>query len=101
MKRIFRAAAVAAALFALISGSARADDGVVPRRLEVAVCATLAQYPSDGGVKGILDALLSDGFSHKEAAEAVVYSVQEGCPGLWPVVQKFINDYSDNGTSIA
>ena len=69
-------------------------------RAEGAVCRTISNYPTIYGVKGILTAIeQQDGFTPYEAGEIVALSVEDACPQLVPVLEKFVAVYGGGGGS--
>lgn len=52
-----------------------------------AVCATISDYPSEGGVAGVLSVIIDDGFTPTEAANVVNASVAVYCPQWWSLLQ--------------
>lgn len=53
---------------------------------EVAVCATLDDYPSTAGVLGVADGIMDDGFTADNAIDIINASVMEYCPRHWPML---------------
>ena len=55
---------------------------------EQALCATLTEYRSLAGVKGVFDVLTTDeGFTPDSAVDVINASVQAYCPQHWPLLQ--------------
>jgi hypothetical protein len=52
-----------------------------------AVCKTIAKYPTEGGVAGVLQGVMSDGFGPVDAANIVNASVAVWCPEWWPLLE--------------
>jgi hypothetical protein len=52
-----------------------------------AVCKTITAYPSEAGVAGVLQGVISDGFGPVDAANIVNASVAVYCPQWWPLLQ--------------
>lgn len=52
-----------------------------------AVCTTLAEYPSYGGVLGIAEAISEDGFAPDDAVDVINESVLNYCDQYWPLLQ--------------
>lgn len=48
-----------------------------------AVCPVLSRYPSEGGVAGIRDGIMADGFASDSAIDIINASVSEYCPRHW------------------
>lgn len=86
---------IAAGLGALLvagTGVAKAD-GVLSNAEKAyvqayhnAICWTLDDYPSVGGVMGIASVIIDDGFSGDDAADIVNASVAGWCPRHWPLL---------------
>jgi hypothetical protein len=51
------------------------------------VCPVLADYPSAGGVLGVGEFLIEQGFAPDSAADIVNASVSAYCPEYWPLLQ--------------
>jgi hypothetical protein len=52
-----------------------------------AVCKTITAYPSEAGVAGVLQGVMSDGFGPVDAANIVNASVAVYCPQWWALLQ--------------
>jgi hypothetical protein len=52
-----------------------------------AVCAVIDQYPNVGGVLGVAQAIVADGFTQDSAADIINQSVLDDCPRHWPLLQ--------------
>jgi hypothetical protein len=65
-----------------------------------AVCKTIAKYPTEGGVAGVLQGVMSDGFGPVDAANIVNASVAVWCPEWWPLLQA-IGDHARAQNSIS
>jgi hypothetical protein len=71
-------------------------DGVIsePERRYIdlygpaAVCPTLAQFPTDAGVQGVIIAIYSDGWAIGDAADIVAASIAQFCPSF-TVLQRY------------
>lgn len=79
------------------TGVARADGYITPteaRYIAVnghVVCDVLDDYPSEAGVTGIMQAIVSDGFSADSSADIVNASVLENCPRFWVLLVEIGN----------
>ena len=83
-----------------LAGQAHADMGDAVA-IERAVCSTLSEYPSAAGVAGIGKALEEQGASSREAAEVIVLSVHDYCPGYMPLLERIAAQYGDSGEQVA
>jgi hypothetical protein len=86
-----------------VGGVARAD-GVTDYATHVApaVCATLEDYPTVGGVKGVLAGIMQDtGFGAYDAGRVVGYAVTLACPEHWSELNRFVAVYGGGGSQIA
>lgn len=72
---------------------------------EYAVCTTLSEYPTFGGVTGVGLAIVNDsGFTYGEAGEVLAIAVLDGCPEYGPLLQRWadsINSSSSIGGKVA
>ena len=53
---------------------------------EGAVCTTIDEYHSAGGVLGVAQAITKDGFSAGDAVDIINASVSVYCPRNWPLI---------------
>ena len=56
-------------------------------------CVVLSEYPSVGGLMGILDSAQEDGLTQRQAGEAVGESIATNCPEYGYLVRQFIARY--------
>lgn len=69
---------------------------------EQALCATLSEYRSLAGVKGIFDVLTTDeGFTPDSAVDVINASVQAFCPQHWPLLVAIGRAARGSGGSVA
>jgi len=52
-----------------------------------AVCPTIDEYPTPGGVMGVMQGIVQDGFTPDSAVDIINASVQQYCPSHWPLLQ--------------
>lgn len=62
------------------------DETVYVQAFAGAVCATLDDYPSLGGVMGVVAAIEEDGFAADDAVDIVNSSVANNCEQHWPLL---------------
>ena len=94
MKKLITIAAVIASLTFTPAANATPADQV-----GTLVCEIIDDNPAPATIGALGGYLVSQGISAKDAATAIVLSVQEYCPRNWPLLQKYIN--SGRGTSAA
>lgn len=80
-------AAVYFASPARADGMLSTDEQVYVEMYGGAVCSTLDEYPSYGGVLGIAEAITEDGFALDDAVDIVNSSVSTYCDEHWPLLQ--------------
>lgn len=98
MKILKTTAVVASWLGASIifgTGTAQADaQSNYADKSYTAICSTIADYPSPGGVLGLVQGVMDDsGFSAYDAGRVVGMAVAEYCPEHLPSVRRFANAY--------
>ena len=54
---------------------------------EGAVCATITEYRSMGGVLGVAEAIADEGFAPDAAVDIINASVEVYCPQHWPLLE--------------
>lgn len=54
---------------------------------ETAICPTIAEYPSVGGVMGIAEAITEDGYSPDSSVDIINASVSAYCDEYWPLLK--------------
>jgi len=57
-----------------------------------AVCSTLADFPSIPGLEGVMDAIVTDGFTGYQAGQIVALAVQARCPRFEPLLEEFVRE---------
>lgn len=80
-------AAVYFASPARADGMLSTDEQVYVEMYGGAVCSTLDEYPSYGGVLGVAEAITEDGFALDDAVDIVNSSVSTYCDEHWPLLQ--------------
>ncbi len=68
-------------------GMLSTDEQVYVEMYGGAVCSTLDEYPSYGGVLGIAEVITDDGFAPDDAVDIVNESVLNYCDQHWPLLQ--------------
>lgn len=68
-------------------GTLDIDEQIYVQVYAGAVCATLDDYPSLGGVLGVADGVMADGFSADSAVDIINSSVANNCNRHWPLLQ--------------
>lgn len=63
------------------------DELVYAEMYGPAVCSTLDEYRSVGGVMGIAEVIVEDGFAPDSAVDVINASVQAYCPEHWSLLQ--------------
>lgn len=63
------------------------DETVYVQAFAGAVCSTLDDYPSLGGVMGVAQAIMDDGFTGDSAVDIINTSVANTCERHWPLLQ--------------
>lgn len=59
-----------------------------------AICSTISDYPSPGGVYGVVQGVVSDsGFSYYDAGRSIGLAVSQYCPENLPAVRRFVSTY--------
>lgn len=94
--RTINRALVAAGLVVLAAtatGTARADGylsdaeaAFVIAHGPTAICPTIAKYPSVGGVMGVAQGIMDQGWSAGDSADIVNHAVAEYCPRFYPLL---------------
>lgn len=94
-RRINRAL-IAAALAALTlagTGTARADGVLTDAEAAyvitygaTAICPVIAKYPSVGGVMGVAQGIIDEGWAPDDAVDIINSSVAEYCPRFFPLL---------------
>ncbi|MCH9731641.1 MAG: hypothetical protein K0U84_18525 [Actinomycetia bacterium] len=51
-----------------------------------AICPVIAKYPSVGGVMGVAQGILEEGWAPDDAVDIINSSVAEYCPRFWPLL---------------
>lgn len=87
---------VLAALAALTlagTGTARADGVLTDAEAAyvitygpTAICPVIAKYPSVGGVMGVAQGIIDEGWAPGDAVDIINSSVAEYCPRFWPLL---------------
>jgi hypothetical protein len=78
----------------LFPGLARADDITGPERAYAqkygagAICPTIAEYPTEAGVFGVVEGIHLDGWDYPSAVNIVNVSVATWCPAYWPLLER-------------
>ncbi|MGB0972378.1 MAG: hypothetical protein ACPGVG_15675 [Mycobacterium sp.] len=92
INRAIIAAAIAALTFAG-AGTARADGVLTDAEAAyvitygpTAICPVIAKYPSVGGVMGVAEALMNEGWPPDSAVDIINSSVAEYCPRFFPLL---------------
>lgn len=57
-------------------------------------CEVLDDYPSVAGLTGVMQAVVEDGFTSRQAGEIVALSIYEYCPNHADLIDKFIALYA-------
>lgn len=87
-------AALGCAVILLSTGTAKADTSdalAYAAEYGPAVCLTLDDYPSLGGIVGIAKAIVEQtGMTYHDAGQAIGYSVSEICPRHMGLLARFI-----------
>lgn len=99
-KVVNRVLVLAALGWLIIAGAGAARADIDPVAAEYAgqnagaICAVLDDYPSVGGVAGIGQAIVEEGYlSFYQAGQAIAISVFTVCPEHEPVIEDFIAVY--------
>ena len=97
--------ALGAATLLLVAPKAKAD--IDPTAVSFAahyadaICGTLATYPTNDGVQGVLVAIQDQGLTNLQAAGAVVLAVSDVCPQQKYVLQRFADRWDSIEEKIA
>lgn len=60
-----------------------------------AVCATLRDFPTFNGIKGVAQGIVEDtGWSYHDAGTVIGQSVAIYCPDMFPLLNRFIRTYN-------
>jgi hypothetical protein len=68
-------------------GMLSTDEQVYVEMYGAAVCMTLDNYPTYGGVMGIAQAIQEDGFAPDDAVDIINAAVSVQCDQYWPLLQ--------------
>lgn len=89
------------AILAASTGVARAN-GPAEYADEAApiICEVIHEYPSVGGVEGVIQGVINDtGFSPYQAGQVVGTAVATYCPELAPILRRYIAVYTSQPTT--
>lgn len=68
-------------------------------KYDYAVCGVLDEHPTISGLKGILAAVMDDGFTAYESGQIVAMAVTLACPEYQPTLDRFVAIYGGQASS--